>query len=163
VLVAAILFGMRTGVDVHNYLVERDVQHELFNVRGRLRSAKRIASVLDLPPSQVGKVVVFESDRGPLAALIPSDREVDAEGVRKAVRAKEVRGTTQARASQLSEYLGEAVPPAGLPGVFRVVIDRALAAQDVLYFAAGEASAVLKLRGKVLVRATGARVAPIAS
>ena len=125
---------MRTGVDVHNYLVERDVQHELFNVRGRLRSAERIASVLDLPPSQVGKVVVFESDRGPLAALIPSDRNVDAEGVRKAVRAKEVRGTTQARASQLSEYLGEAVPPAGLPGVFRVVIDRELQTAERLSF-----------------------------
>ena len=154
---------MRTGVDVHNYLVERNVQHELFNVRGRLRSAERIASVLDLPPAQVGKVVVFESDRGPLVALVPSNRTADAERVRKAVRATEVKATTQARASQLSEYLGEAVPPAGLPGGFRVIIDRALANEDVLYFAAGEASAVLKLRGKDLVRATGARVVPIAS
>jgi prolyl-tRNA editing enzyme YbaK/EbsC (Cys-tRNA(Pro) deacylase) len=154
---------MRTGVDVHNYLVERDVQHELFNVRGRLRSAERIASVLDLPPAQVGKVLVFESDRGPLAAVIASDRKVDAERVRKAVRAGQVRPTTQARASQLSEYLGEAVPPAGLPGSFRIIIDRNLADEDVLYFAAGEASAVLKLRGRDLVRATGARVASIAS
>jgi prolyl-tRNA editing enzyme YbaK/EbsC (Cys-tRNA(Pro) deacylase) len=108
-------------------------------------------------------VVVFESDRGPLAALIPSNRSVDAERVRKAVRATELRPTTPARASQLSEYLGEAVPPAGLPGGFRVIIDRALAGEDVLYFAAGEASAVLKLRGKDLVRATGARVVPIVS
>ena len=154
---------MRTGVDVHNYLLEHDVQHELFNVRGRLRSAERIASVLDLPPDQVGKVVVLETDRGPLAALIPSNRKIDQERVRKAVRAKEVKPTTQARASQLSEYLGEAVPPAGLPRAFRVIIDRTLAGQDVLYFAAGEASAVLKLRGRDLVRATGARVAPIAS
>src|SRR5919204_231416 len=87
----------------------------------------------------------------------------DAERVRKAVRAGQVRPTTQARASQLSEFLGEAVPPAGLPGSFRIIIDRNLADEDVLYFAAGEASAVLKLRGRDLVRATGARVASIAS
>ena len=41
---------MRTSVDVHNHLVERDTAHELFNVRGRFRSAERLASVLDLPP-----------------------------------------------------------------------------------------------------------------
>jgi Cys-tRNA(Pro)/Cys-tRNA(Cys) deacylase len=154
---------MRNSVDVHNFLVERDVQHELVKVRGRLRSAERIASVLDLPPAHVGKVVVYESDGGPVAALVPSGRNPDPERVRKAVRAKEVKPTTPARASQLSEYLGEAVPPAGLPNGFRVVADRTLVGEDVLYFAGGEASSILKLRGADLVRATAAKVAPIAT
>ena len=52
---------MRTSVDVHNFLVEREVPHEVVPTRGRLRSAERISSVLDLPPDQVGKVVIFES------------------------------------------------------------------------------------------------------
>jgi prolyl-tRNA editing enzyme YbaK/EbsC (Cys-tRNA(Pro) deacylase) len=154
---------MRNSVDVHNFLVERDVQHELVNVRGRLRSAERIASVLDLPPASVGKVVVYESDRGPVAALVPAGSTPDPERVRKIVRAKEMKTTTQARASQLSEYLGEAVPPAGLPNGFRVVVDQALAGEDVLYFAGGEATSILKLRGADLVRATSAKVAAIAS
>jgi prolyl-tRNA editing enzyme YbaK/EbsC (Cys-tRNA(Pro) deacylase) len=154
---------VRNSVDVHNFLVERDVQHELVKVRGRLRSAERIASVLDLPPSTVGKVVVYDSEGGPVAALVPAGRSPDPERVRKAVRAKEIRVATQARASQLSEYLGEAVPPAGLPKAFRVVVDRTLVGEDVLYFAGGEASAILKLRGRDLVRATAAKVASIAT
>ena len=49
---------MRTSVDVHNHLVERDTAHELFNVRGRFRSAERLASVLDLPPDLAEDVVL---------------------------------------------------------------------------------------------------------
>jgi prolyl-tRNA editing enzyme YbaK/EbsC (Cys-tRNA(Pro) deacylase) len=154
---------VRSSVDVHNYLVERDVQHEVFSVRGRLRSADRIASVLDLPPEQVGRVEVFETDRGPVAALVASDRTCDPERVRKAVRAKEIKPATPSRASQLSEFLGEAIPPAGLPASFRILIDRPLTEQAVLYFASGEASAVLKVRAEDLVRGIKARVASIAA
>jgi Cys-tRNA(Pro)/Cys-tRNA(Cys) deacylase len=154
---------VRNSVDVHNFLVERDVQHEVVKVRGRLRSAERIASVLDLPPAQVGKVMVYETDKGPVAAIVASGTVPDPERLRKALRATEIKGTTQARASQLSEYLGEAVPPAGLPTGFKVVVDRNLTGEDVLYFAGGEASAILKLRSADLVRATAAKVAAIAT
>jgi prolyl-tRNA editing enzyme YbaK/EbsC (Cys-tRNA(Pro) deacylase) len=154
---------MRTSVDVHNYLVERDVQHELISVRGRLRSADRIAAVLDLPPMEVGKVVVYETDHGPAAALVASDRTPDPDLVRKVLKTEKLKPATASRASQLSEYLGEAIPPAGLPGSFRVVIDRPLAGTLVLYFAGGEANAILKVRGKDLVRAIEAKVASISA
>lgn len=152
---------MRTSVDVHNFLVERDVPHELLTARGRLRSAERIAAVLDLPPSQVGKVAVYESDVGPVAALVPSDLEPDVRRVARAAAAEAVRPAAPARASQLSEYLSEAIPPAGLPRGFRIVMDRALAQEQVLYFHGGEATVLLKVRGKDLAKAVGAKVARI--
>ncbi|MDP9340954.1 MAG: YbaK/EbsC family protein [Actinomycetota bacterium] len=154
---------MRTSVDVHNHLVERDIAHELFNVRGRFRSSERLASVLDLPPEQVGKVVVFETDRGPLAALVSSQSDPDPKRLARAAKVEQLRKATQARSSQLSEYLAEATPPVGLPEQFTVVMDRALTSEPVLYFPGGEATAVLKVRGKDLVRASGAKVARIAS
>jgi len=152
---------MRTSVDVHNHLVERDVQHEMLPVRGRLRSAERIAAVLGLAPEIVGKVVIFETDRGPVAALVPSGCEPDPERVRAAVRAHEITRAPAARISHLSEYLSEAVPPAGLPPAFKVVADASLARQEVVYFAGGEATAIVKLRGADLARATGAKMARI--
>ena len=154
---------MRTSVDVHNHLVERDIPHELFSVRGRFRSPERLASVLDLPPDQVGQVVVYETDRGPVAALLSSDRDPDPKRLARATRAKQIRPATTARVSQLSEYLGEATPPVGLPDGFVVVVDRPLADKPVLYFAGGEATVVLKVRGEDLVRASGAKVARISA
>ena len=63
---------MRSSVDVHNYLIERDVPHEVFPTRGRLRSPERIAAVLDLPRDEVGRVVIFEGSSAPVAAVVPS-------------------------------------------------------------------------------------------
>jgi prolyl-tRNA editing enzyme YbaK/EbsC (Cys-tRNA(Pro) deacylase) len=148
-------------VDVHNYLVEHDAPHEVFPARGRLRSPERIASVLDLPPDEVGKVVIFEGPSSLVAAVVPAGRDPDPALVGKAARRGNLHPATDDRASELTGYLAESIPPAGLPDDFVVVVDRSFDRDAVLYFAGGEARAVLKVRGTDLVRATRARVAPI--
>jgi prolyl-tRNA editing enzyme YbaK/EbsC (Cys-tRNA(Pro) deacylase) len=153
---------VRTSVDVHNYLVEREAPHEVFSARGRLRSPERIAAVLDLPPGEVGKVVVYEGPGGPVAAVVPSGKEPDPARVRRAAGQPGAEQVSGDRASELTGYLPESIPPAGLPGDFMVILDRSLDRDAVLYFPGGEARAVLKIRGKDLVRATSAKVAPIA-
>jgi prolyl-tRNA editing enzyme YbaK/EbsC (Cys-tRNA(Pro) deacylase) len=149
---------MRSSVDVHNHLVEREVQHELFTVAGRLRTPERLAAVLELPPEQVGRVAVFETDKGPVAALVSSDRTPDPERIRKAMRAKEIAAATPRKASQLTDFISEAIPPVGLPKGFRVLMDRPLAEQEVVYFYGGDPAAVLKLRGEDLARSAEAKV-----
>ena len=152
---------MRTSVDVHNYLVERDVQHELFAARGRFRAPERIATVLDLPPDEVGKVLVFEGPGGPLAAVVPIGAKVDPKRLQKASGQSKLDKADDHRTFELTEYLPESTPPAGLPGKFATIVDRSLAREDVLYFPGGEARAILKIRGKDLVKATSAKVASI--
>jgi hypothetical protein len=65
---------VRTSVDVTNFLIERDVPHEVFRTRGRLRSAEWLADVLELPRDEVGKVVLLEGDA---AVLLVVDRSLD--------------------------------------------------------------------------------------
>jgi prolyl-tRNA editing enzyme YbaK/EbsC (Cys-tRNA(Pro) deacylase) len=154
---------VRTSVDVHNFLIEREVPHELFRARGRLRSPELLAAVLDLPPGEVGKVVVYEGQEGPVAAVVPSGHQPDPQRVRRASGQADIEPVTDDRASELTGYLPESLPPAGLPDTFTVILDRALNRDRVLYFAGGEARSVLKIRGKDLVRATKAKVASIAS
>jgi prolyl-tRNA editing enzyme YbaK/EbsC (Cys-tRNA(Pro) deacylase) len=148
-------------VDVHNFLIERDVSHEVVPTRGRLRSAERIASVLDLPADVVGKVVVFEGRPHPVAAVLPAKMEADDGLVARAAGRGRLRRATDDRASELTEYLAESIPPAGLPDGFVVVLDASFDRDEVLYFPAGEVRGVLKIRGTDLARATGAIVAPI--
>ena len=151
---------MRTSVDVHNFLIEREVPHEVFSARGRLRTPERLAAVLDLPLEVVGKVVVFDG-RKPVVALVPAGTEPDVARVRRAAGKGDLALASDERASQLTEYLAESTPPAGLPDGFSVVIDRSLDRDTVLYFPGGEARSVLKIRGKDLVKATRAKVASI--
>jgi prolyl-tRNA editing enzyme YbaK/EbsC (Cys-tRNA(Pro) deacylase) len=153
---------VRGSVDVHNFLVERDVPHEVLPVPGRLRSAERLAALLELPLDEVGKVVVYEGAGGGVAAVVPAGCTPDTERIRKATGRSDLQQASDDRAAELTGYLAESLPPVGLPGEFTVVMDRSLARDSVLYFPAGEARAVLKIRGKDLARSTRAKVARIA-
>jgi prolyl-tRNA editing enzyme YbaK/EbsC (Cys-tRNA(Pro) deacylase) len=154
---------VRTSVDVHNFLLERDTPHEVFLARGRLRSADRIAAVLDLRPGEVGRVVVFETEKGAVAAVVASDREPEPARVAKAAQVPEATPASLDRAAELTEYLAAAIPPTGLPDSVRVIMDRDLNREDVLYFPAGEPRAVLKIRGVDLRKANKAKVASLAA
>ncbi|HEX2089632.1 MAG TPA: YbaK/EbsC family protein [Actinomycetota bacterium] len=154
---------MRTSVDVHNYLVERDIPHELFLARGRLRSPEQIALVLDLPQDEVGKVVIYETGRKGVAAVLPVGCRALASRVQQAVDKPDLRRATIARSAEITDFLPESVPPAGLPAEIAMVVDESMDRDDVLYFAGGEPRAILKIRGTDLIKATEAVVAPIAS
>lgn len=153
---------MRTSVDVHNYLIEREVPHEVVTTRGRLRTPERMAAVLDLPIDEVGKVVIMEGPSGAVAAVVPAGQAPDPARVRRASGLPDLAVATEDRASELTEYLLESIPPAGLPNEIPMVVDRSLYRDAVLYFPGGEARCVLKIRGRDLVRATKAKVASIA-
>lgn len=154
---------MRTAVDVHNYLVERDLPHELVPTQGRVRSPERVAAVLGLEPEQVGRVLLLETmEMGLVAALVPADREPDSERLR-AVGAGEATGLDDDRATDLTQFLAEAMPPVALPEEVTTILDEGLAEQEVLYFPGGEATSLLKIRPVDLLAATEARVAPLTS
>lgn len=150
---------MRSSVDVHNFLVERDVPHELVSLKGRPRGPERVAAVLGLPPEQVGRVAVFESGDAWVAALVPADREADPRRVAKAAGRADLAEVSPERATDLTGFLAEATPPVGLPPEAIVVMDRRLSGQEVLYFPGGEATSVLKIRPADLAEAAGASVA----
>jgi prolyl-tRNA editing enzyme YbaK/EbsC (Cys-tRNA(Pro) deacylase) len=152
---------MRSSVDVHNFLVERDIPHELVPLNRRLSSPDRWAGALGLPPEQVGRVVMFDGPDGPVAALVRSDDSPDLSRVAEVAEAVGLAEMAPARATDLTGFLSEVIPPAGLPAEVTVIVDRLLAEQEVLYFPGGEPSSILKIRARDLTEATGARVAPI--
>ncbi|HVM11443.1 MAG TPA: YbaK/EbsC family protein [Actinomycetota bacterium] len=154
---------MKTSVDVHNYLVERDIPHELVPLQGRVRAPEHVAAVLGLPPQQVGRVVLFEGGDAPVAAVVPADREPDPSRVAGTLGSGDLRRMDASSATEWSGFLEEALPPAGLPEGTHIVVDRSLSDQEILYFPGGEVTSVLKIRPGDLLRAVDARVAQIAA
>jgi Cys-tRNA(Pro)/Cys-tRNA(Cys) deacylase len=153
---------MRTSVDVHNFLLERDIPHELVPVRGRLRTPGRTAAVLGLPPNQVGRVVVMEAARGLVAVVLPAGGSPDLRRLAVATPSPTLTELGPEGVAELTDFLAEAVPPVALPDETRVILDRTLAEQEVLYLPGGEPSTLLKIRPDDLVRAAGAKVARVA-
>jgi prolyl-tRNA editing enzyme YbaK/EbsC (Cys-tRNA(Pro) deacylase) len=153
---------MRTSVDVHNWLVERDVPHELVPTRGRLRTPENMAAVLGIPPEQAARVVLLEGRKGLIAVLVPAGHGPSLRRVARATPTPSLAEVPEDRVADLTEFLHEALPPVPLPDGTRVIMDRSLAEQEVLYFAGGETSSLLKIRPDDLRRATGAKVARVA-
>ena len=157
---------MRTSVDVHNFLLERGVPHELVPVRGRIRP-DRVAAVLGLPANQVGRVALLrgevEGKEALVAALLPADQDLDASRVAGVVGAGPLEEVADDDATDLTGFLSETIPPAPLPPGTLAVLDSALADEEVLYFPGGESSSVLKIRAADLIRAVEAAVGPLTS
>jgi Cys-tRNA(Pro)/Cys-tRNA(Cys) deacylase len=96
-----------------------------------------------------------------VAAVVPAGTAPDVGKVRRAAGDRELALASDERASELTEYLAESIPPVGLPNGFGLVMDRSLDRDTVLYFSGGEARSVLKIRGRDLVKAARAKVASI--
>jgi prolyl-tRNA editing enzyme YbaK/EbsC (Cys-tRNA(Pro) deacylase) len=149
---------LRSSVDVHNFLLDGDVPHELSALPGPLRDLADAPEVLGLPPAAVARPLVLADDEGPVVVLAPAQAELDRPGIGALLRRPSLEPIAADQSPDLTGYLLPFVPPVGLACDADVLIDEQVAEQDVVYTAAGEAGKLLKVRGCDLVKATNALV-----
>ena len=152
---------MRSSIDVHNHLLADDVVHELSQLPGPLRDLASAPGVLGLPAVAVGRSTVLADDDGVVVVLAPADALVDADGVAGLLGRGQLEAVPPGRSPGLTGYLLAFVPPVALECRATLVVDERVAAQDVVYTAAGEPGVILKVRGADLVKATSAVVADV--
>jgi Cys-tRNA(Pro)/Cys-tRNA(Cys) deacylase len=152
---------VRSSIDVHNHLLADDVVHELSQLPGPLRDLATAPGVLGLPPATVGRPTLLADEAGAVVVLAPADAEVDTAGVAELLGRVGLDPVPPDRAPGLTGYLLAFVPPVACECPTTLVVDEQVAAQDVIYTAAGEPGVILKMRGADLVKATSAVVAPV--
>ena len=152
---------MRSSIEVHNRLLADDVAHELSQLPGPLRDLAAAPGVLGLPAAAVGRPTLLADQAGAVVVLAPADAEVDRAGVASLLGRPGLEPVPPDRAPGLTGYLLAFVPPVGLECPTALVVDERVAAQDVVYTAAGEPGVILKVSGPDLVKATSAVVADV--
>lgn len=153
---------MRSCSDVHNFLLEQGVAHEIVHLPALSTTAKKAASLLGVPLPEVCKSLVFNTDKGPVLALVPGDLQASPRLLRGALSC---RRATLAKADEVRELTGYrpgAVPPCGLAREMPVVADERLRKAIVVYCGGGTSTTMLKIRSEDLIEVLGARVAVIA-
>lgn len=68
---------MRSCSDVHNYLLEQGVAHEVVHLPAVSSTARRAAALLGVPLREVVESLLFDTERGPVVCLVPGDAHVD--------------------------------------------------------------------------------------
>jgi len=153
---------LRSCSDVHNFLLEADVAHEVLQLPGLARTAVRAAHLLGVPTAEVVKSLVFLLDGVPTLVLVPGDSEADLDRVRAVTGCREA---VLARGQEVLEATGYrvgAVPPCGLASELPVIADPKVFEPPVVYCGGGATTTMLKLRSDDLRELVKPQLAEIA-
>lgn len=152
---------MFSSIDVHNRLQDLDVPHELFKLAGQAQNLERAAAALGLEPSQIARVEVYRVDDQHAVAVVPGDREVDLDKLRKVTGGTEVLRAPDGDVPSLTGFRADTLPPVAHKTNMPTYIDYYTLKEDVVYTGCGEPTAILKIRSYDLVRATGGETVDI--
>lgn len=152
---------MRSSIDVHNLLREREVAHEIILMAHPIASSEMMAGALGLPKEEVFSSLLYFLDEEPVILIIPAGRRVCKNKLKKALSIGKIREATQSELSDLTGYLGGAIPPVAHKHSTKVILDEALSAKGVLYTTAGDHLTILKIKPSDLLKVTQAQIADI--
>jgi prolyl-tRNA editing enzyme YbaK/EbsC (Cys-tRNA(Pro) deacylase) len=153
---------MRSCSDVHNYLLEQGVAHEIVHLPALSGTARRAAGLLGVSRREVVTSLVFETDRGPVVCLVPGNAHVDRARLKAELGCRDATPATAAQVVALTGYRPGAMPPCGLAADLPIFADPAILELPVVYCGGGTTTTMLKIRSADLLRVLGARVAAIA-
>jgi prolyl-tRNA editing enzyme YbaK/EbsC (Cys-tRNA(Pro) deacylase) len=128
---------------------------------GSARTAREAADAVGVQVGPIANSLVFDAGGVPLLVLASGGRPVDPVVVAPLVGAIAVR---RASPEYVREHAGVAiggVAPVGHPAPLRTLVDRELAAYDVVWAAAGHPHAVFPTSYDELVRVTGGTPATV--
>jgi prolyl-tRNA editing enzyme YbaK/EbsC (Cys-tRNA(Pro) deacylase) len=110
---------------------------------------------------QIVKSLVFEAGGRFVVAMVPGDRRADRQKVALAAGAKRARVASAEEVEDATGFKPGAVAPFPLPGVDRVLIDRRLLTQELVWTGAGSEHHLAAIAPADLVRLTRADAADL--
>ncbi len=156
---------MRSALDVHRELLERDVPHEVVRLRTRVLSADDLPRALGLDTGALSvrcyRTTAEDGTEGFAAVLVPAGAVPDPVALLDALGAAAARPATATEVNAVTDFAATLVCPVGLPPEVVLLADAAVGTSDVVYTAAGEGGVALGIRTRDLLVAVGARVAAL--
>lgn len=153
---------MRSSIDVHNFLQTKGVKHEIFLSSTPPLSCQRAAALLGLSPQEIVKCVLFISEGEPVLALVRGSDHVHMGKLKGVLSSTEVRMASLEEVLKITGYTLGATPPVALAHRVKIIMDKRILENEVVYTGGGDVTAVLKIRSKDLEEVTKAEVEDIA-
>jgi Cys-tRNA(Pro)/Cys-tRNA(Cys) deacylase len=126
-------------------------------------SAESVARKVGLPPEQVFKTLVARGDRlGVCFAVVPGDQQLDLKALATLTGDKKIETVGLKEVQPLTGYIRGGVTALAARKAYPVFADETIELFDVISVSAGQRGAQLILAPGDYLRATGARVGPIA-
>src|SRR3954454_5053693 len=147
-------------------LEEMGVAHELreYEVDPDDLTAETVAAKVGLPPGQVFKTLVARGDRhGVCFAVVPGNCRLDLKALAKLTGDRKVETAPLKEVQPLTGYVRGGVTVLGAKKAYPVCADETIELFDVVSVSAGMRGLQILLAPADYLRATGARLGPIAA
>jgi prolyl-tRNA editing enzyme YbaK/EbsC (Cys-tRNA(Pro) deacylase) len=125
-------------------------------------TAQDAAAAVGCELRRIVKSLVFDCDGSWVLVLVPGDRRADAEKVARATSSNRARVAGAAHVRAATGFDPGAVAPVGLSGVQRVLIDRRIPTEGVLWVGAGSSRHMAGLPAAELLRVTRGELVDVA-
>jgi prolyl-tRNA editing enzyme YbaK/EbsC (Cys-tRNA(Pro) deacylase) len=152
---------MNSSIDVHNYLQELEIPHEIFKHSGQAATLERAAAAQGIEPSELARVDIFRVNGEAILVIAAGDREIDTVKLVRVAGGDSVQPVPEEEIPSLTGYLAQGLPPFAHSLKLKTYIDYSALKEDVVYSGCGEPTAILKIRSYDLVRATGGEIADL--
>jgi Cys-tRNA(Pro) deacylase len=120
------------------------------------KTSQQAADALGCHISRITKSLVFMADDAPLMILMAGDRRVNVTAVANIVGAQRVRRAALDEVRESTGYVAGGTPPFGHVKNMKVLADRSITDNDVVWVAAGSPKTVFAIGVHDLVRLSGA-------
>ena len=116
------------------------------------KTSQQAADALGCSVAQITKSLVFMANEDPVMVLVAGDRRVDLAALAKTVESQGVRQASLEEVREYSGYAAGGTPPFGHVKAMRVLADRSITGNDVVWVAAGSPNSVFAIRVGDVVR-----------
>jgi Cys-tRNA(Pro) deacylase len=154
---------MKTSVDLHNYLQDREVSHEFSFIEAPAKTTEIAAVSLGLKLSEVGKPLLVEADGFPAIVLIPGDCRLDVRKLKQLMNVSKIKFVSSDEVVNLTGYVMGCIPPIAHTESMSVYIDERLISLETIYTCGGQIDTILVVNPLELAVATSAIIADIAN
>lgn len=138
------------------------IEHEYEHDAAITSFGREAASVLGVVPERVFKTLVADVDGTLVVAIVPVSRRLDLKTLAAVLDAKKAMMADPARAERRTGYVVGGISPIGQKTDLRTVLDETAELFDSVFVSGGRRGFDVELAPHDLVRATAARLAPIA-
>jgi Cys-tRNA(Pro)/Cys-tRNA(Cys) deacylase len=121
------------------------------------------SEALGVPPERVFKTLVAAVDGALAVGVVPADRQLDLKALAAAVGGKRAIMADVAAAERATGYVAGGISPVGQKRRLAVVIDTSALELATMFCSAGRRGLEIEIVPADLVRAAGAKTAPIAT
>jgi prolyl-tRNA editing enzyme YbaK/EbsC (Cys-tRNA(Pro) deacylase) len=125
-------------------------------------TAEDAAAAVGCGLERIVKSILFDCDGTWVLVLVPGHRRADAAKVARAAGTNRARVAGRAQVVGATGYEPGAVSPVGLTGVTRILLDRSIPADGLLWIGAGSPRHMVGLPASELARVTRADLADVA-